>query len=323
MFNNWFKFKYFKNEKIFSNSSRFFSNWSNNIPIFVFSYNKGRVVYRVFHTYFFPSPTSYLKMAENPTQFFRDYADHSKKILSIIKDGYGRKNPYILGSIEGFTINKYQEPKMSFLELAKRHLISGYSDTWDLIIANQSISEGILYDLEGTQEEFKEIIISKIDDEFHLDDNPDLLSNDTENTYYENLFSEIYNEMTIRNNNESRHLLRGSPSIRKRDGHIKNYSTLYFTYDPQGLDTTDKIVIAIGDERSIETLQGNILGLLDSSVLNQEFREFNDKRDSFYKMNKENIYSKIDNIYSTAIRDPLNLKGKCPLCPPHSRIDIF
>jgi hypothetical protein len=101
------------------------------------------------------------------------------------------------------------------------------------------------------------------------------------------------------------------------------YSTLYFTYDPQGLDTTDKIVIAIGDERSIETLQGNILGLLDSSVLNQEFREFNDKRDSFYKMNKENIYSKIDNIYSTAIRDPLNLKVKCPLCPPHSRIDIF
>jgi hypothetical protein len=262
-------------------------------------------------------------MAQNPSQFFNDYADHSKKIIKIIKDGYGRKNPYILGSIEGFTIKRFQEPEMLFLEIAKRHLISGYSYVWSLIMENQSKSEGLLDDLERTQEEFKRIIIREIGEEFVLDDDPDLQGIETKNTYYERLFSEIYGEMTIRHNGESRHLLRGQSSIRKRDGYHKNYFRLYFTYDIHSLDESDKIVIAVGDEKSIENLQGSICRLLDSGLLDQEFRDFNNQSDFFYKLSKETIYHEIDNIYSKVLKNPLDLEGKCPLCPPHSWIDVF
>ena len=96
---------------------------------------------------------------------------------------------------------------MSFLEIAKRHLISGYSDIWDFIIKNQSKSEGFLNDLDEIIKEFKDIIISEIGDDFVPNDNPDLESNEIKNTYYEKLFSETYNEINIRINNDCRRLL--------------------------------------------------------------------------------------------------------------------
>lgn len=79
----------------------------------------------------YPSPKSFLKISKKSLQFFSEYADHSGKIVAIIKDGFG-KNSDFFGSITGFSITKPMEPEISFLEIAKRHLMSGYTDLWNL-----------------------------------------------------------------------------------------------------------------------------------------------------------------------------------------------
>ncbi|MBA3977724.1 MAG: hypothetical protein H0X50_05985 [Nitrosopumilus sp.] len=201
---------------------------------------------------------------------------------------------------------------MSFLEIAKSHLITGYPDTWNSIISNPYESEGILDNLDEIQEQFKGIIIDEMKDDYVLDDNPALENKGIRNTYNERLFSEIYKEINIRMNNDCRRLIRGPRSIVRNRYHNK-YFILYFTYNTDSLDNPDKIVIAIGrEENTIVELQRKICKLIYSTDLCRKFQEFNEKRAFFNNMNKDDIYDKIDSIYSTTLKDPLSLKGKCP-----------
>jgi hypothetical protein len=274
MFNHRSKLSYYKNGKNHSNSNRFLDNWVDINCIFTYIYNQGRNGSRILNTIFFPSPKSYLKIAENPSQFFIEYTTHSKKVIKIIRDGYGKKSN-LFGSINGFSITKYQEPETISFELGKRHLISGYKELWELIKQSQVEADKILDELENIIEEFKEIINSKIYNDFTFDSNYELMGNEIKNIYKENTFVEIFNE--IKNGN-SRHLNIGLDPILQIDReHSIDFYTLSFTHKTLAKDNLNNDYFAMGKKENIEKLEKNINILLSCPELNDKIVEYDNK----------------------------------------------
>ncbi|MDN5868283.1 MAG: hypothetical protein L0H55_12925 [Candidatus Nitrosocosmicus sp.] len=241
----------------------------------------------------------------------------------MLQDGYGKNNSYF-GSVNGLIINKPQEPVISFLEIVKRHLRTGYSEIWSLIAERNRKSEQTLAEIENIIEEFKNTIKSKVDIDFILEEKPNLGINEMKNTYQESLFVEIFNEINNIKNNLPRNLESTLKSIRKLDGmNSNNYYILYFTYTTHYPDKIYEDYFAIGKKEDVEKLKEIITDLLKSNELNNKVKEYDDKIEYFKEISNDDIYKKIKEIYDSTIQDPLNLKGKCALCPPHSWIDGF
>lgn len=239
-------------------------------------------------------------------------------------DGFG-KNSNLFGSINGLTVTRYQEPdEIVSFELGKIHLMSGYKKLWRKIKQEQVESNIILNKLENIIDDFKLIIISEIDSDFELENNPNLVSNTMKNTYNEKLFLEIFNEINNILEGEPRDLSIGPKPIMKRDGIYRNdYWGLFFTYSKYYLDNSNPDYFAIGKKENIEELKGKIDELLKHTELSDNVKEFNRLKENFNNSNKKEIYEEIKDIYHTVNKDKMDLEGKCPLCPPHSWIDAF
>ncbi len=209
MFNNWFKLNRCRNADYIDYKSNCLDG--RNSISFTFSYRFSTFItriYRICYECYNPSAESFLKISKERIQFFSEYANHSKKIIKIIKDGFNQ-NSNLFGSVDGLEIKRYQESdEIGSFELGKKHLMSGYRDIWKSIKKTQSEAESILNNLDNIKEEFIKIVISEIGDDFIQNYNMDL-NNEIRNTYNENIFSEIYSEINNRINNGCRRLIRG------------------------------------------------------------------------------------------------------------------
>jgi hypothetical protein len=72
-----------------------------------------------------------VSLKEESVRFFRDYHNHSKDIVKIIKDGFGRTSG-ILGDCKYHSglviIERPKEPEIGDIGLARIHLRDGYPD---------------------------------------------------------------------------------------------------------------------------------------------------------------------------------------------------
>jgi hypothetical protein len=144
------------------------------------------------------------------------------------------------------------------------------------------------------------------------------------NCYNENLFLEIFSEINNRFGNKPRSLLIGHNPVRKRDGiNNNNYWGLFFTYSQYYKDNENPNYFALGTKESIEKLKPTLEKMLDDTELSNKVKKFNSLEKEFNEVYKTDIFDKIVKIYSKVNTDKLKLKGKCPLCPPHSWIDGF
>ena len=67
---------------------------------------------------------------EYSTIFFSKYADHSKEIGKILKNGYGK--PELFGSVKDFEIVYPSPPKIEDIGIANKHLEKDHPETWKL-----------------------------------------------------------------------------------------------------------------------------------------------------------------------------------------------
>ncbi len=108
------------------------------------------------------------------------------------------------------------------------------------------------------------------------------------------------------------------------NNHSNTFFVLGFTDTTQSLDNSNTRIIAITrDEHTMINLQHRINHLLYSEDLRKLFHRFGIIRWHFNRLNTENIFNNINDIYYTVNKDKMKLKGKCPYCPPHSLLDAF
>ena len=307
MFNNALRLNHNKNGHCNSCKSIFMVNRLSNtfaFPLLSLAFPDG--LSRICYDFINPSPKRYLKISKDKIRFFIEYSNHSKKISTIIKDGYG-KNSNLFGSIDGFTIKRYREPdELVSFELGKRHLISGYSDLWRSIQKEQKKSGIILDDLEMIIDEFKAIVNPKINSDFMLENNLNLKNKIMANTYTEKLFSEIFSEIKNIHSNNSRILSVGPNPIRRLDGiNNNNYWGLFFTHSNYPMDNLNPDYFTLGNKENIEELKKTIEEMLNSDELLSKFKEFNEKKKAFDNLD-ETIYDRIDKLCHTVKKDKLD-----------------
>jgi hypothetical protein len=255
-------------------------------------------------------------------RFFSFYADHSNTIINNLRNEYGSGSNFI-SIIDGFSIIEQRSSQIRNIDFAIEHLQKGYKKVWKDIENIQKNSSNLLFNLNKIQQEFRDMIISEIGNDFIQDENSDL-SRETRNTYNENIFSEIYNEMNTRLNNRCRRLTRGT-RWKIINGYSNEYFILYFTDNTESLDNSNIRIIAVTkDENTMIYLQ-HIIGhlLLYSENLWKKFHEFNTVRESFNGLSIENIHNEIDEIFTTVNADNTLLEGMCKLCKMRKWFRLF
>ena len=112
-----------------------------------------------------------ISLKEGSIRFFRDYHNHSKEIVKIIRDGFGRTSG-ILGDCKyhhGLVIIQLpKEPEIADVGLARNHLRDGYPDIWKLKTEAELASNAILKEIETVKTNFESKIIDEIEKEIDL-----------------------------------------------------------------------------------------------------------------------------------------------------------
>lgn len=136
--------------------------------------------------------------SECSSAFFSKYADHSKDIVKILKNGYGKGD--MLGSIDDFHISDPKDPNIEDFGNAKKHLEKGYTDTWHLKESAYNESKNRLQEIKEIIKKFQTRVNKIIDEKSNFKlfrDNPfeELLK---DKYYYPDIGFEIFKDM--RNN---------------------------------------------------------------------------------------------------------------------------
>jgi len=310
MFNNGHHLEYFKNGKDYRNNAISTVRRSNNISIFALSNFFHRNTYRVFHEYLSPNTWANFEIPKERTQFFKDFADHSKKLSNTIKNGYD--NPDCLGLIDEFNTIYPKDPTIEDLGIANSHLETGYPSLWTLKNQVYKDSKQRITNTECIIKRFKTIVEKVMQDNGYryFDATYDI----NVKYYYPPLFLEIFREIQ----NRKRRELQITSGLEDRSiGQL-------FVYFEGG----NHIMSMRFDYDEINPKHEEFKGIVTQLVKNNELRtlvdNYEEEYDSFYyNGERQQFFESIDALYDDVVHKNETLKGKCKLCPPKRWIDKF
>lgn len=197
-----------------------------------------------------------ISLEEESVRFFRDYHNHSKEIVKIITDGFGRTSG-ILGDCKYHSglviIEKSKEPEIGDIGLARNHLRDGYPDIWKLKIEAELESNGIIKEIENVKTDFESKIIHEMEretDETHTKlvrkDYLSSLSDTFQSCYYNELISEIFYEIDIRMSGKKPRIL--YPHFEYPEGRDSEGKKLTISVYTLSLGEQGSIIIAVREK---------------------------------------------------------------------------
>lgn len=266
-----------------------------------------------------------ISLKEESLRFFRDYHNHSKEIVKIITDGFGRTSG-ILGDCKYHSglviIERSKEPEIGDIGLARNHLRDGYPDIWKLKTEAELESNGIIKEIENVKTDFESKIIHEMEretDETHTKlvrkDYLSSLSDIFQSCYYNELISEIFYEIDIRMSGKKPRYLYphfDHPTIRDNEGKEHAIIVYKLSFGEQG-----DIMIVIQEKDKVD-IQSRINRLLSNADLNDmvsKYTQLKNRLDTNERRNE--FFKKIDSLYKTIYLEgeSLDNKGKCSQCP--------
>lgn len=303
MFNNWLNLKHSLNATWRKNRNLFiyFRNYNFrslcNILIkksFRYNFFHYRNDCIIHHKLCNPSNKNYYKYGEKTSRFFSDYADHSIKIASYIKKGYGINNQEFLGSVNGFEIKYPKEPQIKNIGKAKIHLEKDYPSIWILKNRVKEISKDHL-----------NLINTVINQNFRRRIRQ-ILSNFRQNNYPDEIFDEVLKE--IQNNmNEERRKLK-----------IKQSSNTFFFEGYFESDRNIPIINTNYDYNRINEVHNEFNQIINSLINDNELialvTEYNRECYDFYNNDERNeFFNQINQLYNNIVYENQTMpqKGRC------------
>ncbi len=257
-------------------------------------------------------------------QFFIQYHEHSKTIVEIIKNGYGRKSntfgncQHASGRI--ITLEPL-ESKIADIGSARIHLRDGYPELWKLKEEAESKCKIKINEIKNIVNEIDLRISSELERKIdttntQLVRKQSLFSSKREypvSCYYDDVVPEIVDEIKMR-----------------LDGKMEARLELDFKFEPTGSATTGDLtmrILSFGKngkklcqvrESEYDEIKCRIERLLDDIQLKKKISKvFDLKNDLETNENRTKFINMIDDLWDKIYLESqsLNRKAKCPLCP--------
>ncbi|MDN5868097.1 MAG: hypothetical protein L0H55_11970, partial [Candidatus Nitrosocosmicus sp.] len=171
--------------------------------------------------------------------FFSNYADHSKQIVRILKEGYGNKE--IFGSVDDFEITYPSDPKIEDIGIVNKHLEKDYPLLWELKEEFFKDSEKHLRTIEKTIMKFKNETQRIIEDNSEFKDysKKSVQKTNDNKYYYPEIFLEIFIAIKDLKQNKTRGIAIGSNDNETINVHSTDTSNIILSND-YNYDKTDE-----------------------------------------------------------------------------------
>jgi hypothetical protein len=259
-----------------------------------------------------------------------DYHAHSRNIVEVIKNGFGRESG-IRGrcsyAMDAINIELPKEPELVNIGLAREHLRLGYPCIWNNKTAAEEECKQKIEEMKKGYVQIENRIKTTIEKDIGAIGNrlvmkaTNYMSKSTyfQSFYYDNLVPQIYFEIISHSegNPRSVNFSYQVPRLRDEDGNEVLVEL--------GIVLIGSMRIAAGKVNDMKELEKRICRLLyEDYDLQSLVLKLNSLKEELDTNREKNTYLiEIDTIHKSIFQEGLDIKGKCKLCPPKSWLNYF